>query len=267
MNAPEQRSLGGFEQRLLGELRQVVANGAALAPVSEPALASAGRTRRRWPLAFAAGLAAALAALLVSGSPFGGDDGGRAWAVTNNNDGTVSVEIDSLTDAAGLQRKLNEAGIPALVQYLPPGKMCAGGELSTPPVAVTQTNGDPSAPPPGAHSSEYGSKPAGSAGAEPLTQTEGNPSGGRPQGGGGGGSSSDTVQQKVTVQHKANGAVEFTIYEQPHPSGTLVILGQGLASGQAPASQSQGAADPGTISVSQIQGQAQPCKVVDSPAQ
>jgi hypothetical protein len=264
MNAPEERSLGGFEQRLLRELRHVVADGAASAPVSpDPALAGTGRKRRRWPLALAGGLAAAIAALFLSGSPFGGDDGGRAWAVTSNDDGTVSVEIDSLTDAAGLQRKLNEAGIPALVQYLPPGKTCAGGELSPPPVAVTQTNGDPSAPtpPPGAKHSEYGASPAGpAAGAGPLTQTEGDPSGGQPQGGGERGSS------KITVQH-ANGGVEFTIYEQPHPSGTLVILAQGLASGEAPASQSQGAADPGTISVSQVQGQAQPCKVVDSPAQ
>jgi hypothetical protein len=263
MKEVTQHPLGGFEQRLLRELRQIVADGAASAPVGpEPALAGAGWTRRRWPLAFAAGLATAFAALLVSGSPFGGDEGGRAWAVTNNNNGTVSVEIDSLTDAAGLQRKLNEAGVPALVQYIPAGKTCAGGELLPRPgmVAVGQTSGNPSAPPPGAHTSEYGSSKAG-----PVTQTEGNPWGGPAQGEGKRGPSSDTPQQKLTVQQKADGGVEFTIYEQSHPSGTLVIRAQGLASDEAPPSQD--AAGPGTISVSQVQGQAQPCEVVDSPAQ
>jgi hypothetical protein len=250
MNAPEERPLGGFEQRLLRELRYVVANGAGSTPVAEPALATASRKRRRWPLALAGSLAAAFAALLVSGSPFGGSDGSRAWAVTNNGNGTVSVEIDSLTDAAGLQRKLNEAGIPALVQYLPPGKTCAGEELRPPPGAVTQTNGDPSAPPPGAQTSKFRSGPVGPA---------------APDRGGNRDPSSDMLQ-KLTVQEKADGGVEFTIYEQSHPSGTLVIRSQGLPPGQAPASQSQGAADLSTISVAQIQGQAQPCKVVDSPA-
>ena len=47
-----------------------------------------------------------------------------AYAVTKNPDGTVTVEIDSLTDAAGLQAKLQAAGVNAVVEYLPAGKMC-----------------------------------------------------------------------------------------------------------------------------------------------
>ena len=47
-----------------------------------------------------------------------------AYAVTKNANGTVTVEIDSLTDAAGLQAKLRDAGVSAVVEYLPAGKMC-----------------------------------------------------------------------------------------------------------------------------------------------
>jgi hypothetical protein len=47
-----------------------------------------------------------------------------AYAVTKNADGTVTVEIDSLSDADGLQTKLQAAGVNAVVQYLPEGKAC-----------------------------------------------------------------------------------------------------------------------------------------------
>jgi hypothetical protein len=44
--------------------------------------------------------------------------------VNRNDDGTVTVEISSLSDAAGLESKLRDASIRAVVQYLPPGKAC-----------------------------------------------------------------------------------------------------------------------------------------------
>jgi hypothetical protein len=50
--------------------------------------------------------------------------GGGAEPAYANDDGTVTVEISSLNDAAWLERKLREAGISAVVQYLPPGKAC-----------------------------------------------------------------------------------------------------------------------------------------------
>jgi hypothetical protein len=54
--------------------------------------------------------------------------------------------------------------------------------------------------------------------------------------------------------------VEFTISPATNSDETLVIRSQG-----APGGPSQG---PSAVSVSQVQGQAQPCKVVDtSPAQ
>jgi hypothetical protein len=68
----------------------------------------------------------AFAAGLIPGR---GTDGGgsalhAAFAVEQNPDGTVTVEIRSIEDAAGLERQLEDTGIPASVHYLPPGKLC-----------------------------------------------------------------------------------------------------------------------------------------------
>ena len=109
--------MSNFEERLLNELRDVVAAG----PVDR------GQRRPVWRgprLVLAGGLAALLAAaagagvfLLTAGTQ-------AAYAVTRNADGTITVEIDSLTDAAGLEAKLRAAGVSAVVEYLPAGKMC-----------------------------------------------------------------------------------------------------------------------------------------------
>ncbi len=61
---------------------------------------------------------AAFAVVLVSG-------GSAAYAVDKQSDGTVTVTVKSLKDAAGLQRALIAAGIPAVVTYTPTGKTCA----------------------------------------------------------------------------------------------------------------------------------------------
>jgi hypothetical protein len=132
MNSATPPPLAGFERRLLGELRAVVADGAApRARDSEPAFGSR-HVSRRWPVALAAAMAAGLLALAIAGFPFGGDESGRAWAVTSNADGSVTVEIDSLRDASGLQHKLRDVGVPAMVQYIPPGKACAAATAPAP---------------------------------------------------------------------------------------------------------------------------------------
>jgi hypothetical protein len=73
-------------------------------------------------LAGAAAVFVAVAAVAVVQLVGGG--AAPAYAVNKNDDGTVTVEISSLSDAAGLEQKLREAGIAAVVQYLPPGKAC-----------------------------------------------------------------------------------------------------------------------------------------------
>jgi hypothetical protein len=118
---------GGFEDRLLGELRMVVAERASDAerPSGRPRghLAHGGR---RFALAGAVAVIVALVGMSGLLLHFG-DGAPPAYAVTRNVNGSVTVEVRSLRDAAGLQRALRAAGVPALVRYTPPGKMCRRG--------------------------------------------------------------------------------------------------------------------------------------------
>jgi hypothetical protein len=107
-----------FEDRLLTELRAVV----AARPTPEAFTTTAARRVPRARLAVTAGaLAASAAGVLVA---TGGDTATPAYAVEKQSDGSVTVEIHSLRDAVGLREKLRAAGIAAVVDYTPPGKMC-----------------------------------------------------------------------------------------------------------------------------------------------
>ena len=105
--------LGHFEENLLAELRQAVAEQAV---AQRPA-------RRRLVLATAgAGL---VAAGLVVGIPaVTGDHTPAAHAVTDNPDGTVTITVNRLEDPEGLERELAARGITADVSFAPAGKMC-----------------------------------------------------------------------------------------------------------------------------------------------
>jgi hypothetical protein len=121
------RPLTGFEERLLKELRIVVTvEGHGSSP--EPAALRRFGWKPR--LAAVAVVAAALAIGLAVALP---TSGSAAYAVTKNANGTVTVEINAFRDAEGLQRKLRENGIPAVVQYIPPGKTCKDGSLGAAP--------------------------------------------------------------------------------------------------------------------------------------
>jgi hypothetical protein len=120
-----------FEERLLTELRAVVEERAAMpeAPGVERSSRYAraslhGNGRRLAPrLALgAAGVAAVAAGVLVVSSGTG--DTSSAFAVEPQGDGTVRVEISSLSDAAGLEKALDEAGVKADVNYLAAGMTC-----------------------------------------------------------------------------------------------------------------------------------------------
>jgi hypothetical protein len=110
--------LGSFEERLLQELRSVV----IVQPTPRRPRIRMSFSRRR--LALAGGVAALAAVAAAAGVPFLTGGAEPAYAVSKNDDGSVTVEVGSLADAAGLEAKLREAGIPAVVQYLPPGKAC-----------------------------------------------------------------------------------------------------------------------------------------------
>ncbi len=122
----EQKPPADFEQRLLVRLKEVVAERGAEAAATEPAGPQAARPswRRRGPrlaLGAAAALAAVAVALIVSA---GGDSTPAAFAVEPQDGGGVTIEIYSLSDATGLERALEEAGIPSQVTWLPAGMAC-----------------------------------------------------------------------------------------------------------------------------------------------
>jgi hypothetical protein len=271
MSQHGQHSLGGFEERLLRELRQVVADGPRLRSVPDPPTRSSRHFGRTLPLAIAGVAAAALAIFVASGLLLSGGEPSKAWAVDRNLNGTVTVRIESLSDAAGLERKLNEVGVPALVQYIPPGKTCAGGELQPPPGAVTQQRGDPSAPPTGG---VYGLQQG--RGTVTVTQTNGQPPAGQSPAGqvpGGAGNAPGGAAAPLTIKHLSDGGIEFTVDANPPSGRTLVIRNQGLAPNQIPGGQASGTPQEGSapegsaINVTFVQGKAEPCKLVDSPVQ
>jgi hypothetical protein len=111
-----------FEERLLDELRRMVAE--------HPRTERPPRRPRR--LVLAGGLASVAAVAAVAGVFLLTGGASPAYAVSKNDDGTVTVEISSLSDAAGLEQKLRDAGIRAVVQYVPPGKACKQPWPTTP---------------------------------------------------------------------------------------------------------------------------------------
>jgi hypothetical protein len=109
--------VSNFEERLLHELRSLVA-----VPTIGHEQRRAFWERRR--LVLAGGVTAVLATAATVGVVLLSAGTQAAYVVSKNADGTVTVEIDSLSDAAGLQAKLQAAGVNAVVQYVPEGKVC-----------------------------------------------------------------------------------------------------------------------------------------------
>ena len=122
------RQLDSFESALLGELRTVVADRA---PEPGQATNRAGgfRTSRRLVLGAAAAIALALGVVLPTAwsTP--------AYAVQQGPSGDVSVHINRLEDAPGLQAALKRLGVNAQVQYLGEQMQCTPGRYEPAPSA------------------------------------------------------------------------------------------------------------------------------------
>ncbi|GAB3420895.1 hypothetical protein [Flindersiella endophytica] len=104
---------GTFEDKLLGQLKQVVTERAA-----EPV------TRRHWrPRLALAGAVAATAAIGIAAPVLVADRTSPAWAVTQTGD-RIHVTILDYRDAEGLERKLESMGVSAVVDYPPAGMSC-----------------------------------------------------------------------------------------------------------------------------------------------
>jgi len=82
-----------------------------------------GRRRPSPRLALGAAMAVAvIAAVLIFAA--GGDPTPTAFAVEPQEGGGVTIEVYSLEDASGLEEALEDAGIRAQVNWLPPGTSC-----------------------------------------------------------------------------------------------------------------------------------------------
>lgn len=132
-----------FEERLLTELRAVVEERAAMPEAAgverssryagvtlhgsaddSAAGGARGGGRRLAPRLVFGGAAVAAVAAGVLAVSSGTDGTSSAFAVEPQGDGTVRVEISSLSDAAGLEKALEEAGVKADVNYLAAGMVC-----------------------------------------------------------------------------------------------------------------------------------------------
>ena len=122
----EQKPNPDFEQRLLARLKAVVAERGAAAAATEAAEAqvTSPSWRRHGPrlaLGAATAIAAVAVALIVSA---GGDNPPAAFAVEPQEGGGVTIKVYRLSDASGLERALEKAGIPSQVTWLPAGMTC-----------------------------------------------------------------------------------------------------------------------------------------------
>lgn len=122
----QQKPDDNFEERLLTRLKAEVAErGAAAARLeAEEASTAAPAWRRRAPrLAFAGGAAVATLATAIAINA-GSGDGSKAFAVETQDGGGTTIKVNSPEDAPGLEAALEEAGIPAEIDWLPAGMAC-----------------------------------------------------------------------------------------------------------------------------------------------
>jgi len=128
-----------FEERLLSELKTVVAQRAAEQELSTEAATRSPGWQRAPRLAFgAAAVCAAAAAVLVFNS--GSDHASKAFAVEQQDGGGVTISVYSAEDATGLEGALADAGIHSDVTWLPAGMTCREPRF-TPSSAKTSGGG------------------------------------------------------------------------------------------------------------------------------
>lgn len=121
----ENREQGrNFEEKLLDELKGVVARQGAEQVASAETATHSPIWRRRTPqlAGGAAAVFAAAAAVLVFNS--GGGNTPRAFAVEQQDGGGVTIKVNSPEDSKGLEAALAEAGIRSQVTWLPAGMAC-----------------------------------------------------------------------------------------------------------------------------------------------
>ncbi|SDH47307.1 hypothetical protein SAMN05421505_11691 [Sinosporangium album] len=107
------RPLAGFEERRLLELQQhISAKGVAK---------RAWRPRRRLLTAVAITAACAVATTVGIMSV---DNADSAYAITKDSNGIVHIKVRDFRDTKKLTKQLRDLGVPAIVDYAPPGQKC-----------------------------------------------------------------------------------------------------------------------------------------------
>ncbi|UGQ11372.1 hypothetical protein LO772_32030 [Yinghuangia sp. ASG 101] len=124
-----------FEDRLLHELKGVVAHG----DVPEPIVPSVARrrigTRRRLAYGLAASAVIATSIGLAGPTYFGGKDAEAApFTVVRQPDGTIRFTIAEYRDPQALEARLQQYGANVRVDYVPAGMQCAAGRYVASPV-------------------------------------------------------------------------------------------------------------------------------------
>lgn len=110
-------SLDSFETVLLAQLRD---------HVDEQSVQRPRFSRTRLMLGAATTVVAAAALVLV----VPGLGSTTAYSVQEGNSGTITVEVQRLEDAEGLEAELAEHGVVADITYVPDGQECAPGRYT-----------------------------------------------------------------------------------------------------------------------------------------
>ncbi|MFI6736688.1 hypothetical protein ACIBI9_27505 [Nonomuraea sp. NPDC050451] len=116
--------MSNFEERLLSALKEEIATRTAEDDVTMTVTpARRGGSRRRY-VGLAAALAGVAAAATATVVVLPGISGSPAYAVTTGANGVITVQINKFDDPEGLQADLADAGVKAIVDYLPEGQTC-----------------------------------------------------------------------------------------------------------------------------------------------
>ncbi|WP_432926806.1 hypothetical protein ACQPZZ_37050 [Microbispora sp. CA-135349] len=116
--APGGRPSGAGARALLASITAEPPGGGAAVPT---------RARCRGPRRLVLGLTAAVAAagiVVGPGLPDNGTLTTPSYAVTKDSHGVVWVKVRDFRDVAGLTKQLRDLGVPAIVDYAPPGQKC-----------------------------------------------------------------------------------------------------------------------------------------------
>ncbi|MFE2872418.1 hypothetical protein [Embleya sp. NPDC059259] len=131
-----------FEERALDELKALAADTAAAGgPATEPPPATATSRRGRRAL-YGLAASAVLASGIGLGAPLfsGSSAEAQPFEVVKRPDGGILFKVDEFRNPKGLEQRLRDLGLPAVVDYVPYGRKCAPGRFAPHAIADDDLN-------------------------------------------------------------------------------------------------------------------------------